>query len=495
MKINTNMSAFITNKQLLRIENNLAGSMERLSSGLKLNHAKDNPAGMAISNKMRAQIDGLDRASENASDGISVIRIADGALNETSSVLQRMRELAVQAASDTNSLEDKQAVQREIEDLKKEITRISTDTEYNQLPLLDGSLSTRVYADHVSRISISDEVKPGNYSLTILSAAQQAEVAGDAGFGTGIDADVTLFGVSGTFSVNGATVEIKETDTYSEVYQKIRDTAEIGEAEMNLTADGRLDITSTAFGGDAEVKLEFSDMGIASALGFNRGLVTDDKTGKLVYGTKDASGKITGVKGVEMDTILARDTADSEFSDTATVKKDGNRVTITDKNGFKMSFLLEEGFQKDANANPPESGVINLEVTDIGTMTLHIGANKDQNMEVSIPRVSSESLYIDDLDVTTVKGADRAITRLDEAIAEVSAVRSKIGAYENRLDYSTASLDTYEENITDALSRLSDTDMADEMTTYTQQNILSQATISVLTQANDLPQQVLQLLQ
>ena len=200
-------------------------------------------------------------------------------------------------------------------------------------------------------------------------------------------------------------------------------------------------------------------------------------------------------EGVNKEDIFQIGKKDGDMCLYATVKKDGNRVTITDKNGFKMSFLLEEGFQKDANANPPESGVINLEVTDIGTMTLHIGANKDQNMEVSIPRVSSESLYIDDLDVTTVKGADRAITRLDEAIAEVSAVRSKIGAYENRLDYSTASLDTYEENITDALSRLSDTDMADEMTTYTQQNILSQATISVLTQANDLPQQVLQLLQ
>ena len=119
MRINNNMSAVITNKQLLRTENNLTKSMERLSSGLKINHAKDNPAGMAISNKMKAQIDALDRASSNASDGTSVLQIADGALNETSAILQRMRELSVQAANGTNSLEDKQAIQDEIEALKR----------------------------------------------------------------------------------------------------------------------------------------------------------------------------------------------------------------------------------------------------------------------------------------------------------------------------------------------------------------------------------------
>ena len=124
MRINNNMSAVITNKQLLCTENNLTKSMERLSSGLKINHAKDNPAGMAISNKMQAQIDALDRASSNASDGTSVLQIADGALNETSAILQRMRELSVQAANGTNSLEDKQAIQDEIEALKDEVNRI-----------------------------------------------------------------------------------------------------------------------------------------------------------------------------------------------------------------------------------------------------------------------------------------------------------------------------------------------------------------------------------
>jgi len=183
--------------------------------------------------------------------------------------------------------------------------------------------------------------------------------------------------------------------------------------------------------------------------------------------------------------VIAGTTDTSIFSNTATVATDGNRVTITDRDGFSMSFLAKEG----------KTGKTVFDVTDIGNMTLHIGANEHQNMDVRIQEISCETLYIDDLDVTTVTGADRAISALDDAIAMVSDARSKIGAYENRLEYATSSLDTFEENMTDAMSRLTDVDMAEEMTNYTQYNVLQQAGVSVLSQANDLPQNVLSLLQ
>ncbi len=160
-------------------------------------------------------------------------------------------------------------------------------------------------------------------------------------------------------------------------------------------------------------------------------------------------------------------------------------MTISDIGGVRLSFLAESAY----------AGDFEFEVTEMGTMTLHIGANMDQNMEVRIPEVSTESLYIDQLNVTTVTGADRAIASLDKAIAQVSDVRSSLGAYQNRLEYTTKSLDAFEENMTGAISRLTDVDMADEMTNYTHQNVLNQAAISVLTQANELPQQVLQILQ
>ena len=183
MKINHNMSATITNAQLLKTENSLAASMERLSSGIKLNHAKDDPAGMAITNKMQAQIDGLAKSSENASNGISVLQIADTALGEITSILQRMRELSVQAATDTNQLEDREAIQEEIASLREEVDRISRDTEYNTKKLIDGTSDTRVYADGVSRMAITDSVSVGQYTMNIAQAATQAASLGTTGAG------------------------------------------------------------------------------------------------------------------------------------------------------------------------------------------------------------------------------------------------------------------------------------------------------------------------
>jgi flagellin len=494
MRINNNMSAVITNKQLLRTENNLTKSMERLSSGLKINHAKDNPAGMAISNKMKAQIDALDRASSNASDGTSVLQIADGALNETSAILQRMRELSVQAANGTNSLEDKQAIQDEIKALKDEVNRISKDTEYNSKSLLDGSLDTRVYTDNanVSRVNVSDYVNPGKYEITIKQPA--ATKATDNATNVGIESTSTgTIDVSGTISINGYSVDIDKNDTKAEVYEKIRAAAEVGEAEMK-TDDGKFTgLQASRYGSSASLVLTFSGKDgvtttadFAAALGYTADLTTDAKTGTMTYDAAKAGKAGTDVQ-VELSagTAIAGTTDTSIFSSTATVATDGNRVTITDRDGFSMSFLAKEG----------KTGKTVLDVTDIGNMTLHIGANEHQNMDVRIQEISCETLYIDDLDVTSVTGADRAISALDDAIAMVSDARSKIGAYENRLEYATSSLDTFEENMTDAMSRLTDVDMAEEMTNYTQYNVLQQAGVSVLSQANDLPQNVLSLLQ
>ena len=472
MKINQNMMAVISNKQLLRTENNLADSMERLSSGLKINHAKDNPAGIAISNKMQAQIDALDRASQNASDGVSVLQIADGALGEVTSILQRMRELSVQAASDTNSLEDKKAIQKEIDSLKEEIDRVSTDTEYNQKSLLDGTLDTRVYAKNVTRLSISDTVKAGDYEVEITTAATKTTSASGA-VANYLDAN-TEIGVSGTISINGSEVSIDATDTYAQIYEKIRDAAEIGEATADLSNNnGTLTFSSSRYGSGTAVSVllesEEDRDAFVAALGFT-GTGTDTDDGYLINSTEGQNAEITLGDG---------------FASTATVVTDGNRVIITDYNGFSIGFLADAGYVGD----------VDIQVTDIGSMTLQVGANTHQQTDVRIQEVSTQSLYIDEVDVTTVTGADRAIVSFDDAIAQVSAIRSKIGAYENRLDYSVSSLDETGENITAALSRIQDLDMADEMTNYTQYNVLDQAAISVLTQANDIPQQVLQLLQ
>ncbi len=481
MRINYNVSAAIANKHLLGIEDNLSASMERLSSGLKINHSKDNPAGMAISNKMKAQIDGLNRASQNASDGISVIQIADGALNETTSILQRMRELSVQAANDaTLTPADKEAIQQEIDSLKDEVDRISTDTEYNSKSLLDGSLDTRVYTKNATRVDISDHVKAGQYELSIDTAATQAgPVKANQNYNS-----TAAIGASGTMSINGSKVEIEATDTYAEAFEKIRNAAETGETAVKVETNGALSFTSERYGASATLEIAFDNQQIVTALGFT-GVVEDpENKGSYVYGQVQ-NGKVIVPSGTDAEVTLKKPGDGTGFGDTATWRTDGNKITVTDRAGFEMSFLADAGY----------TGNLDFDVTDIGTMALHIGANEDQETKVRIPEVSCKSLYIDDADVTTVNGAGRGITQFDDAISKVSEVRSRLGAYQNRLESTVSSLDTFEENMTGAQSRLTDADMASEMTDYTHQNVLNQAAISVLTQANDLPQQVLQILQ
>ena len=183
----------------------------------------------------------------------------------------------------------------------------------------------------------------------------------------------------------------------------------------------------------------------------------------------------------------AKVTLGNEFGSTVITNVEGNRVKITDKGGFSMDFLLSDDVQN--------GDTLKFDVTDVGAMTIQIGANQYQNMDVHIPEVSSESLYLDTVNVAVNGGADKAISTMDAAIAKLSAVRSGIGAYTNRLEYASSSLAETQEDMTTAYSGLMDTDMASEMTEYTQQNILEQAAVSVLSQANDIPQQVLSLLQ
>ena len=177
----------------------------------------------------------------------------------------------------------------------------------------------------------------------------------------------------------------------------------------------------------------------------------------------------------------------SAFASTVTVSSVGNHVTLHQPGGFEIDYLVSSGLTAATD--------VDLEITTMGSLQVQIGANENQTTNIRIPKLDVENLYLDDLDVTTVGGGDRAIASLDWALQKVSDVRSKLGAYENRMEHAIASLDQSGENLTTAFSRISDVDMAEEMTTYTSGNVLVQAATSVLAQANDLPQSVLQLLQ
>lgn len=482
MKINRNMSAVVANRQLLRTENKLSLSMGRLSSGYKINKAGDNPAGMAISSKMKAQIDGLNQAEANSDDGQSVLRIADGALNEVSNMLQRIRELSVQAANGTNSYSDRQSIQDEIDQLTQEVDRISTDTEYNKKTLLDGSTNTRVYvsgthkgttntkfARSATRIDFSEEVLPGNYTVEVKTPAKQATYQLDM---SGLINDPNFDG--GTVSINGVGIDYEKGMSADDVYKQLMSVAdEIGcKIEKDPNNAGVYNITADNKGSKETLTILMSDE-MAHKTGLDQqGAVqnADDKSYKLVASGTDAE-------------IELKD----GFGSTVITNVEGNRVKITDKGGFSMDFLLSDDVQN--------GDTLTFDVTDVGAMTIQIGANQYQNMDVHIPEVSSESLYLDTVNVAVNGGADKAISTMDAAIAKLSAIRSGIGAYTNRLEYASSSLAETQEDMTTAYSGLMDTDMASEMTEYTQQNILEQAAVSVLSQANDIPQQVLSLLQ
>lgn len=564
MQINRNMSAVVANNQLLGIEERLSASIERLSSGLKINRASDNPAGMAISNKMKAQIDALDQAEANAADGISVVQIADGALNEVSSILQRIRELSVQAANEINSFDDRKSMQDEVDALVKEVDRISSDTEYNTKKLLDGSSNVRVYGEDGSRYQVSDSVEAKLYSLNVEAAAKQATV--------GLDYVVPQ--EDGIININGVAVEVSKGMEKEAYLQAVRDAASEAGCSVKIDeANNKMLIVSDYYGYDEEIGFSISEeLALASGVTDNEDCqyvihkaeysfeasspvangkifindveiavtpemsveeyfaaikeVSDDLgldarvdegTGALVVrsgkATNDATVKFgfsnvladsMGVKenydgqyevntaGVDAVVTIPTNLKDSGFTTTTTVECHGNRVVVTDNDGFSIDFLLDKNFKTAADAT---NGNFSIDVTDIGSLTIQIGANEHQTMDVRIDEVSSKTLYLDDVDVAIKNGATKAMETLDKAIAKVSATRSRIGAFQNRLEYAEKSLSSSVENITAAYSGLLDTDMAEEMTEYTQQNILNQAAISVLSQANELPQQILSMLQ
>ncbi|MBR4965526.1 MAG: flagellin FliC3 [Lachnospiraceae bacterium] len=368
MRVSYNLSALTAKSALDRTDSNLTKSMERLSSGLKLNHAKDNPAGMAISRRMNSQINGLSIAGDNAMDAISIVETADGAMSEIHDMLQRMNELAVSAANGVKTDQDREYLDAEIKQLKDEIMRIAKDTEFNGEAILDGGFDMKGYAsdNNVSIMYYSDETPCRNYMLSSVT--------------TGVDAD-------GNTIVTAAT----------------------------LLQDG----SDNAFPDDAKI----SDI-------------------------------------------------------------NGDVITITASGGFEVK-LSAKGSASD----------VELNLTGIGAMRMQIGTMEGQVLEMRIPTISLKHMGLERLSIATVDDARKAIESVKGALNYISSSRSRLGAYQNRLESATESLDISHENMTAAYSRIRDVDMAEEMTQYTTQQVLAQAGTSMLAQANERPQQVLQLLQ
>ena len=455
MRVNCNISALVANTQLGRTESALDKAIERLSSGLRINHAEDDAAGMAISKKMHTQIKALEQSNRNASDGISVVQTAESALAEIENMLQRMRELAVQAADDTYSIEDKAALQAEIDQLVEEIDRVAADTEYNTMPLLDGTLSRRAYADvnDVYMIDMSATIVSGDYSFSVDEPARRATL-NLSEFNTTITAEQ-----AGSMSINGAEIKIEEGSSFNDVYQDIVDMCNLAGATVENNGGG-FSIMNRLYGSEEEIRIDFSHEELANLFGMNLKNV--------------AAGQ---------DCVVS---LGDGFSSTAVATAKGEKISIQDINDFEMVLEVPGDATIDA---------CTMKVTELGIMDIQVGANEGQQLKLDIPKVNCHILGVDALVVNTHIGAGIAMNKIDSAISEISSIRSKLGAYQNRLENSVSSLNTYSENITSALSRIEDCDMAEEMTAYTAENVISQAATSVMAQANERPQSILQLLQ
>ncbi len=512
MKINYNVSAMIANNKLNIAEGRVSKSLERLSSGYKINEAKDNPSGMAISRKLREQINGLDRASSNTSDAISAVQTADSALQEITSIVQRIRELNVQALNDVYTDNDRAAIQEEVDGLTDEIDRIVRDTEFNSITLLDGSIDRKGFTNttEVSVDTYSTEVMPGDYKFKITQAPELAVCkAGQAG----VSGTSTITAAqAGKITINGESVEIKEGETMTEVYEKLKYTASKGDVnvfvvdknatkEANITnetlssagyiidkgiddlgGDNVLMFVSEEYGADAHVNISWDNADLAAALG-------------LVDSTGDMS---TENVGVDAKIEIVKNTADpkSLFTSTATAAVNGDKVVFSDRNNFQIDVTIDPDVLsvQNSGAGVTEFEVV-MEINDMGAMKIQVGGMEGQTVDVVIPPMSVKDLGLDNLNMMGSEGLNRSLVAIDSAMDRILEVEAKIGAYESRFETTVSAISSYDYNLEEAESRVMDTDMAEEMTNYQTANVIAEAATAMVAQANERPQRILQLLQ
>ena len=482
MIINHNLMSMNTHRQLSM--NNVAGSksLEKLSSGFRINRAGDDAAGLAISEKMRSQIRGLNQASRNAQDGISLIQTAEGALNETHAILQRMRELAVQSSTDTNTNADRGKIQSEVNQLATEITRISNTTEFNTRNLLAGGLSTTFHiganeGQNVdSSIGAMDAFTLGVAGYQVVAGAFTAGgtgITGTSNFGAGLTAQTYSVTTTETPAANSAlsgsaTHNGALTGTFT--------------GDANQAIQIRIDTVAadhvTAFSYSLDGGTNWSPVGAATgAIG---------TTG--VTWTADAGA--TYVAGDQGEIISATLTAASYTAQL--IDADSNNVgsAVTFRHSATSAVIGNAATGETIQINFAAGGINSAAdatqvVTTVGSTAASIGANGE---------VSAKATVSAGVNVSAQKAADKAITIINNALENVSAERGKLGAMQNRLEHTIKNLDTSSENLQASESRIRDVDMAKEMMEFTKNSILQQAATAMLAQANQAPQAVLQLL-
>ena len=486
MVVQHNMQAMNANRMLNVTTGQQAKSTEKLSSGYRINRAADDAAGLTISEKMRKQIRGLDRASTNAEDGVSSVQTAEGALTEVHSMLQRMNELATQAANGTNSKDsDRQAIQDEIDQLTTEIDRVSETTKFNETYLLKGDAGTKTINMKAHDAGLKGTLTDNGdgtatFVMDALNAGDKVSIGGKNYTIGGEDADVismlTAAGITGKAG-DKVTINGKEYTFFDKA------------------SDGKTVLKNTGY---YETAPDKADATTASPTYADNTAIVG-ATGTISVGTKSVTKmKDAGADGIDdtdttviskkkayelasKELLKANQIGDTEGNAKVGVGAVDTAVDLTNGNG---TFKIQTGSAKVANTL---------------SFSLHVGSDADMTnkIQVDIDSMDSASLGIKGINVKDDSGnaATYAIDAISDAISKVSSQRSSLGAVQNRLEHTINNLDNVVENTTTAESRIRDTDMASEMVNYSKNNILAQAGQSMLAQANQSNQGVLSLLQ
>ena len=486
MRIQHNIAALNSYRNLTGNNNAVSKNLEKLSSGYKINRAGDDAAGLAISEKMRAQITGLNTAQKNAQDGVSLVQTAEGALTEVHSMLNRMVELADQSANGTyDNAVDRANLQKEIASLKDEINRIADSTNFNGINLLDGSLST-------SKLDLTNVSMAGSTAAKEIAATgATSEIVATAGAGTDEQTLTIEYkdaeGASHSFEVK-YTDDTDKNKVAENIYNAIKDSELSSVFDIKLNSD-KVQFTSkvTGEGGAAvtDVKTTANNSNVdegGRADGTNAKVQTNNANAEIKAGDKFT------LNGKTYEFVTDANAKVSEGAIGVIVGADKNATLENLNKALEGTGIKAEYATNDIVFSAAKNGA---------ALTLQIGdTSADFNqMEVSVGDMHADALGIADVDISTQDGAQKAVDLIKTAINSVSSTRGDLGAIQNRLEHTINNLSVTAENMTAAESRIRDVDMANEMMAYTKNNILVQSSQAMLAQANQIPQGVLQLLQ
>jgi len=508
--INSNSASLTAQRNLAVSQNSLASSMQRLSSGLRINSAKDDAAGLAIAERFTSQVRGLNQATRNANDAISLSQTAEGALNEVTSNLQRIRELSIQSANSTNSASDRAALQAEVDQRVAEITRVGTQTEFNGLKLLSGGFTAQDFqvganADQTITIAKIADTRASALGGNVLTSE-----------GTKVNATIASSTVNGIVAETNLTLTTKDTAgvavTTSTISYDLSSGANIIAGTIN-TAGGGVGVTATATN-----TTTLDSLSLAGTVSFNietqkfsetttNGVTTINQNGTFTAVSKaitatitnqnDLSALVSAINGAQGTTGITAEFKTVGDKSAITLRTlDGRNIGISglDINSTASSTAATINFAGSAVTESSTSAVMK---TGTVSMTSERGPITAADAEVTFLKSATEASTFESvgaIDISTAKGAQTALGTIDAALRQVSSSRAALGAYQNRFESVVNNLQTSAENLSASRSRIQDADFAAETANLSRSQILQQAGTAMVAQANQLPQGVLALL-